>query len=271
MKYENQGAEGKHLLASGTGLLLAALCGALLLAACGSGGGTTTTATPTGSVSPQVTTTTVNWDSAKQLWVDTAHSALAVDGSSSSSTLVVELPPNEAVKQVVAREAQLVNSPSEPTLEIAGRHDSVTGSSGSIVICNLIVRKVDIEELVVENVQASRVTVVDFASEHGLDITVNPVNVIRCGRGGVGVLALGAETTENGDLLTLGTSLGAVRVFSTNGKEGVRMNKVRILGPVGFDGFIESLVLDHSSVFGRVELRNLKVKELIIESVTVDH
>jgi hypothetical protein len=138
----------------------------------------------------------------------------------------------------------------------------------------MVIRKVDIEALVVENVQASHVTVVDFASEHGLDITVNPVNVIRCGRGGVGVLALGTETTEDPGLLDLfpvADALGAVRVFSTQGKEGVRMNQVAILGPDGDDGFIETLILDHSSVFGRVELRNLKIKELIIDSVTVDH
>jgi hypothetical protein len=266
MKCEIQGQKGKHLLAAGTGLLLAALCGALLLAACGGGGGTT-------ADSPQVKTTTVTWDSPNQRWVDTAKSVQSVNGSSSSSTLVVELPPEEAVKQVVVTEVQLVNSPFEPTLLIAGQDDFVTGSRGDIVICTMVIRKVDIEELVVENVQASRVTVVDFASEHGLDVTVTPVNVIRCGRGGVGVLALGAETSENADLLDfgIGVSQDAVRFFNTAGKEGVRMNQVAILGPVGFDGFIETLVLDHSSVFGLVELRNLKIKELIIESVTVDH
>lgn len=271
MKCENQGAEGKHLLAARTGLLLAALCGALLLAACGSGGGTT-------ADSPQAKTTNVTWDSVNQSWVETSSLALIVDGSTrSSSELKVKLPPNEAVKQVVVTEVQLVNSPSEPTLKIAGRDsldaNGIKISSGSITICTMVVRKVDIEELVVENVQASRVTVVDFASERGLDITVNPVNVIRCGRGGVGVLALGAESSENADLLAvgLGTRPAAVRVFNTAGKEGVRMNKVEILGPEGDDGFIETLVLDHSSVFGKVELKNLKIKELIIESVTVDH
>jgi hypothetical protein len=267
MKCENQGAEGKHPLAAVTGLLLAALCSALLLAGCGGGGGTT-------ADSPQVKTTTVNWDSPNQRWVDTAKSVQSVSGSSSSSTLVVELPPDEAVKQVFVEEVQLVNSPSEPTLLIAGQDDSVTSSSGSITICTMVIRKVDIEELVVENVQASRVTVVDFASEHGLDVTVNPVNVIRCGRGGVGVLALGAETTENAGLLDvfpIADVLGRVRVFSTEGKEGVRMNQVAILGPEGHDGFIETLIIDHSSVFGLVELRNLKIKELIIDSVTVDH
>jgi hypothetical protein len=247
-------------------LALAALCGALLLAACGGGGGT--------ADSPQVKTTAVTWDSANQSWVETSSLALIIDPSTrSSSTLEVKLPPNEAVKQVIVTEVQLVNSPSEPTLEIAGRDDSLTGSSGSITICTLVVRMVDIEELVVENVQASHVTVVDFASEHGLDVTLNPVNVIRCGRGGVGVLALGAETSENAALLAFGHGVNqeAVRVFNTAGKEGVRMNKVRILGPEGDNGFIETLVLDHSSVFGKVELKNLKIKELIIESVTVDH
>src|SRR6185369_8790193 len=282
MKCENQGAEGKHSLAAGTGLLLAALCGTLLLAACGSGG--STTADSVSPVGPQLKTTTVNWDSVNQRWVDTAKSVQLADGglSSSRSTLEVKLPPDEAVKQVFVSEVQLVNSPSEPTLLIAGRDDSLhpldplnpfNFHSGKIVICTMVVRKVDIEELIVENVQASRVTVVDFASEHGLDVEVTPVNVIRCGRGGVGVLALGAETSENGDLVPfgIGVSQDAVRVFNTEGKEGVRMNQVSILGPEGRDGFIETLVLDHSSVFGRVELKNLKIKELIIESVTVDH
>jgi hypothetical protein len=252
MKSENQGAEGKHPKVAGRGLLLAVLCGALLLAACGSGVDTTTD-----SVSPQLKTTSVNWDSANQRWIDTAKSVQSV-GSSSSSTLVVDLPPEEAVKQVVVREVQLVNSPSEPTLLIAGQDDSSDPSnihSGSITICTMIARKVDIEELIVENVQASRVTVVDFASEHGLEVDVTPVNVIRCGRGGVGVLALGAETPENGDLLDLfpvADLLGATRVFSTEGKEGVRMNEVAILGPKGHGGFIETLVIDHSSVFGVV-------------------
>jgi len=256
-------------LAAGTGLLLAALCGTLLLAACGSGdhGGSTA------AVSPQAKTTAVKWDSANQRWVDTAKTAQSV-GSSSSSTLVVELPPDEAVKQVVVREVQLVNSPTEPTLEIAGRDDSVTSSSGTITICRMVIRKVDIQELLVENVEASRVTVVDFASQHGLDITINPVNVIRCGRGGVGVLALGTETTEDVGLLDrfpIADLIGAGRVFNTEAKEGVRMNQVAILGPSGFDGFIETLILDHSSVFGRVELKNLRIKELVIDSVTVDH
>jgi len=266
MTYETQGTGGKHLLTARTGLLLAALCGALLLAACGGGGGTTD--------SPQVKTTALTWDSVNQSWVETSSLALIVDASThSSSSLEVELPKDEAVKQVVVTEVQLVNSPSEPTLKIAGRDDLLTSSSGSITICTLVVRKVDIEELVVENVQASRVTVVDFASEHGLDVKITPVNVIRCGRGGVGVLALGAETSENADLLDfgIGVSQNAVRFFRTTGKEGVRMNKVEILGPEGGDGFIETLVLDHSSVFGRVELRNLQINELIIDSVTANH
>lgn len=267
MKFENQRSEGKHPLAAGKGLLLAALCGALLLAACGGGGGTT-------ADSPQDKTTSLTWDSANQSWVETSSLALIVDGSThSSSELKVELPADEAVKQVVVTEVQLVNSPSEPTLKIAGRDDSLTSSSGYITICTLVVRKVDIEELVVENVQASHVTVVDFASEHGLDVKITPVNVIRCGRGGVGVLALGAETSENADLLDfgIGVSQDAVRFFRTTGNEGVRMNKVEVLGPEGDDGFIETFIIDHSSVFGKVELKNLKIKELIIESVTVDH
>jgi hypothetical protein len=265
MKFENDDGEREHSLARRTGLILSLLGVALSLAACGGDGSSSA-----GSDGPVATTTTVTWDSPNEVWVDAARSAAAVDGSTSSSTLEVKLPANEAVKAVLASEVQLVNSPDQPTLEIAGQDDLVTGESGSIVICKLVVRKVDIEELVVENVQASRVTVVDFASEHGLDVEVDPVNVIRCGRGGVGVLALGVESAEDGDLV-FDPTRDSIRVFATDGREGVRMNKVRILGPEGDDGFIETLVLNRSSVFGRVELRNLKVKELVIETVTVDH
>jgi hypothetical protein len=49
------------------------------------------------------------------------------------------------------------------------------------------------------------------------------------------------------------------------------LKQLRILGPPGAEGFIETLVLERSSVFGRIELRNLQIKELVLDSVTVQN
>jgi hypothetical protein len=273
MNCENDEGNWTHPFAARTGLLLSALCVALSLAACGGDG----SGTSAGSQGPVDTTTTLTWDSVNEAWVPTARSAAALEGAPSRSEIEVDLPANEAVKLISAREVQIVDPSDQALLEIAGRDDSLTGSSGKIVICKLFVKKVDIEELIVENVKASRVTVVDFAAEDGLGVEVVPVNVIRCGRGGVGVVGLGAESLENEDLI--GAVPDAVDefirpasdfVFTTNGKEGARLNEVRILGPEGKDAFVETIFLNRSSVFGRVKLKNLEIKELIIETVTVD-
>jgi hypothetical protein len=271
MDCENGKESRTHPLAARTGLLLSALCVVLSIAACSAG----TNGTSAGSQSPQDTTTALSWDGPNQAWVGANRSAPAAAGSPSNSVLEVDLPPDEAVKTVLVNEVQLVNPPDPAALVIAGRDDPATGASGALVICKLIIKDVDIEELQVENVLVSHATVVNFASQHGLDVTVDPVNVIRCGRGGVGVLAVGAASFQDQGVVLDSTvfdpSLASVRVIANDGKDGARLNEVQILGPVGFDGFIETLIINRSSVFGLVELRNLEIKELIVDTVTVDH
>jgi hypothetical protein len=192
--------------------------------------------------------------------------AVAQD-STGSSTITVRLLPNEPVREITAREVLLVGSTAEPTLEIAGRDDPVTGTAGRIVICKLVLRKVDAVELKAVNTEAKTLDAVDVVAPGGSAIAVNPDLIVECGRGGAAVLALGVESVELGDLQP-GTGQGPTQ---TEGREGVRMNRLRILGPPGAEGFIETLVLERSSVFGRIELRNLQIKELVLDSVTAQN
>jgi hypothetical protein len=199
-----------------------------------------------------------------------AHLVAAAVGATGSSTITVKLLPNEPVKEIAAREVLLVGSPSllEPTLEIAG------AGTGRIVICKLVLRKVDARELAAVNVEINSLSAVDIAVPNPLLVAlsglVNPGLVVGCGRGGDAVLALGVESLELGDLQT-GTQQGPTAAVSTDGREGVRLNQLHILGPPGAEGFIETLVIERSSVFGRIELRNLQVKELVLDSVTVQN
>jgi hypothetical protein len=202
----------------------------------------------------------------------TARLGAAAVGATGSSTITARLLPNEPVKEIAAREVLLVGSPSplEPTLEIAGQNvtaaDGTITTPGRIVICKLVLRKVDARELAAFNVEIKILTAVDFFTPSPPNVVVNPDLVVDCGRGGTAVLALGVESLELGDLQT---GQGPTDAVITEGREGVRLKQLRILGPPGAEGFIETLVLERSSVFGRIELRNLQIKELVLDSVTI--
>src|SRR6185369_3270354 len=222
-------------------------------------------------------TTPLTSEASNREGAGTAHLVAAAVGAMGSSTITARLLPNEPVKEIAAREVLLVGSPQEPTLEIAGQDqvDPVTGATtapGRIVICKLVLRKVDARELTANNVEINSLSAVDIAVPNPLLVAlngiVNPALVVDCGRGGTAVLALGVESLELGDLQAQ-TGQGPTAAVNTKVREGVRLNQLHILGPPGAEGFIETLVLERSSVFGRIELRNLQIKELVLDTVTI--
>ena len=159
----------------------------------------------------------------------TAHLVATAVGASGSSTITAILLPNEPVKEIAAREVLLVGSPLEPTLEIAGQVDPA-GTAGRIVICKLVLRKVDARELTADNVEIKIFSPVDFFTPSPPNVVVNPGLVVDCGRGGTAVLALGVESLELGDLQAQ-TGQGSTAAVNTEVREGVRVNQLRILGP----------------------------------------
>lgn len=251
------------------GVHLSILLAAFFLAACS---GVVDESDRTSQDKTTSQTTSQTSEASNREGAGTAQLAPAVVGATGSSTITAQLLPNEPVKEVAGREVLLVGSPQEPSLEIAGQDDPAAGTTGRIVICKLVLRKVDARELAAVNVEVNSLSAVDIAVPNPLLVAlnglVNPNLVVDCGRGGIAVLALGVESLEQGDLQAE-TGQGPTAAVNTEGREGVRLNQLRILGPPGAEGFIETLVLERSSVFGRIELRNLQIKELVLDSVTV--
>ncbi|HXE97034.1 MAG TPA: hypothetical protein VN642_11545, partial [Dongiaceae bacterium] len=110
---------------------------------------------------------------------ETARLVAAAEGGTGSSTITARLLPNEPVKEIAAREVLLAGSPQEPTLEIAG------AGTGHIVICKLVLRKVDARELVAVNVAIKSLSAVNtfvpslnIVNPAPLDIVVDPALVV---------------------------------------------------------------------------------------------
>ena len=258
------------------GVHLSILLAAFFLAACS--GVVDESARPLQDNSTSLTqdkTTSLTSEASNREGAGTAHLVAAAVGATGPSTITARLLPNEPVKEIAAREVLLVGSPLEPTtLEIAGQNvtaaDGTITTPGRIVICKLVLRKVDARELAAFNVEIKILSTSVDTVAPPLNGVVNPDLVVDCGRGGTAVLALGVESLELGDLQAE-TGQGPTAAVNTEGREGVRLNQLRILGPPGAEGFIETLVLERSSVFGRIELRNLQIKELVLDSVTVQN
>lgn len=113
-----------------------------------------------------------------------------------------------------------------------------------------------------------------LAKDDELDVEVKPVNVVRCGRGANTVLAIGIDRKDlDVGFADNGNGSDVSRLFEILGKEkesGLRVDRVRVLGPEGKTGFIENLIVLRTSVFGRIEVRDVKIQHAILDSVTLD-
>lgn len=189
-----------------------------------------------------------------------------------SNTIEIFLKEDDPVKLIVFAEA-LITKGNEPLFEIAGRTDPTTGTKGDIRICNLIIKQVDAKKLEVHDTKVVRLDSFDVvAQDNELDLEIEPVNVVRCGRGADSALAFGIDRTdidvgnaENGEPV-----LPLLDILGKDRDSGLRADRVRILGPEGKNGFIENLIILRSSVFGRIEVRDVKVQNVILDSVTLD-
>lgn len=226
------------------------------------GCGATNTSTEVDS--PEDTTMTYSFDSEGEVWNENVNVLAVPNGDVGSNTIIIQLKENEPVKEISLKEVLLINSPNEPTLEIAGSNDP----HGEIHICKLIFKKVESEEFHVEDTEAVSMAAINVKGDNSIEITVNPVNDVRCGRGGVAVLALGVPTSE---VAAAASEVGPLLVVDTDGHEGLLENRIKILGPTGNNGFIETLIVEDSSVFGRIELRHLRIQEFILDNVTVEN
>jgi hypothetical protein len=236
---------------------------------------------------PQATLTTYHYDRNKDLWVrdiQTVYLADNTEGPSNtagngvaspadqarqgSNTLIISLDADNPVKQIVIFEALITGAnASQPILEIAG-HDSA-GSSGKINIGTLLFRQVDAEELKID-ADAVRVQLQNtVAEDNELDLDIHAVNVVRTARGGPSSLLLGFRRSELADILDRDLGLATDTVFFPN-ETGLRIDRIRILGPSSGTAFVERIVIMRTSALGKIEVRDVRIQDLILRDVTVD-
>ena len=62
-----------------------------------------------------------------------------------------------------------------------------------------------------------------------------------------------------------------INFLALNAKEnGLRVDKIRILGPSSGTGFIEKIVVWRTGVDGDIELKNVEIQDLILKDVVLD-
>jgi hypothetical protein len=217
-------------------------------------------------------TSTYRFDPINEEWVKTVETERLppnADGTQpkGSHTIVIELDDDEPVKGIWIEEV-LITGDSGPDLEVRGRHSST--SSGDIIICNLLMQKVDAEELEIDGDVARMEILNVVADDDELDLDLEVKNVIRCGRGGASVLFLGLGRRELVDKILDIDEFFDFPEGLPERETGLRVDKIVIVGPSGGDGFIEHLIIRQTSVFGKIEIEDVEIQHLILKDVTLD-
>ncbi len=214
-------------------------------------------------------TTTYYYDVENETWIKDIESVSLPDNPDGSkpkpsNTVIIRLDANNPVKQIVVLDG-LVMGGTEPILEIAG-HD--TGGSGELNIGTLLLKKVDANRLDFDNTDAVDVQMSNVvAQDNELDMDVDVVNVVRAGRGGPSSLFIGATRSVLYSILDLNLIPDN---FVPPNETGVRIDRLRILGPSSGDAFVERIVILHSSVFGTINVKDVNIHDIILQDVTLD-
>ncbi len=222
---------------------------------------------------PTDITTTYFFDPIQEKWIKITEYVRLLpnpDGSQRRGhhTVIIRLDEDNPVKTIWIEEALVIGG-TEPLLEIDGQPDPL--GSGTIRICNLIFQKVDAEDLEID-ADVVRVTLENVvAKDNELDLDITVVNVITCGRGGASTLFLGVSRRGLIDKIQTLIDVEELDLLGIPERDmGMRIDRIRILGPDSGTGFIEHLIIRRTSVFGEIRVDNVKIQNLIIKDVTLD-
>ncbi len=224
-------------------------------------------------------TTIYRYDPVEEQWVKTVLEIVLPenpDGSRPTGhrTIEIHLDEDNPVKTILIEETLIIDESggTGPLLEIKG-HEPSGGGDGKINIGTLAFVEVDAEELEI-TADVVRVTLENVVAEDDeLDLDLNIVNVVRIGRGAASTLLLGISRDSLLD--KLGTTdedldLERRRRGVTRRETGLRVDRIRIIGPDSGTGFVEVLVVLQSSVFGKIEVDDVRIQDLILEQVSLD-
>lgn len=217
------------------------------------------------------TVTSFRYDPGEERWLKTVTETVLPDNPDGSRppehhTIELFLNPNDPVKLIQIEEALVIDPSgniSGPLLEIKG-HEPSGGGSGKINIGTLSFTKVDAEELKIDADVVRVIIENTVAEDNELDLDLNVVNVVRTGRGASSRIFLGRGS---GDLIRLSAS----EIIETSGGEkGLRVDRIRIIGPSSGVAFVENIVITRTAVFGKIEVDDVRIQDLVLKGVTVD-
>ncbi|MDP3879868.1 MAG: hypothetical protein Q8Q07_06150 [Dehalococcoidales bacterium] len=194
------------------------------------------------------------------------------DGSVSPGhhTIEIFIDENNPVKEILIEETLVIDRSGNltgPLLEIKG-HES--GGTGKLNIGTLALIEVDAEELKID-ADIMGVTIEKVvAEEDEIDLDLRVVNVVRTGRGAASSLLLGISRDQRLEKFGTGEKIELGRRGFTAREAGLRVDRIRIIGPESGTGFIETLIIKQSSVFGKIEVDDVKIQDLILKQISLD-
>ncbi len=214
--------------------------------------------------------TIYRYDPVEERWVKTVLEIPIPDNPDGSRppshhTIEIRLDEDNPVKAILIEEALII--------DMSDSIGPLLGYYGEINIGTLVFIEVDAEELWIE-ADVVRTTMENVvAKDDELDLDLDIVNVVRIGRGAASTLLLGIA--RDSLLQKFGTAgedleLARRRQGITGRETGLRADRIRIIGPESGTGFIESIIILQSSVFGKVEVQDVKIQDLILEQVSLD-
>ncbi|MBI2860087.1 MAG: hypothetical protein HYX91_01095 [Chloroflexi bacterium] len=224
---------------------------------------------------PKDVTTVYNFDPVREKWVKTVESVpvpLNEDGSTpkGSNTVIINLRGDDPVKEIHIEEA-LITGGTGSLLEIRGHDDNVTGASGTIRIGELKFVKVDAERLEIDDTKVVRLTMQNVvADDNEIDIDIDIVNVVRILRGASSVLRLGVSRFDLFERLENSPAPGIREEAITPSEAGIRVDRIRILGPDSGKAFVERILIKRTGVAGKIEIRDVEIQDLILIDMTLD-
>lgn len=227
-------------------------------------------------------TTVYRFDPDREFWVKTVYEVELPnhpDGTRprGSNTLIIRLDENNPVKQIIVNEALVIkdssSSNTSPLFEISGHDSESAGATGKLHIGKLLIRKVDAERLDIDDTKVVRLDINNVvAKDNEFRVDVDVVNVVRTGRGGASSLFIGTSRKEIAE-----TALSLMKLpddldefLSETQENGLRVDRIRILGPNSGQGFIEKLVVFRTSVFGEFRVRDVEVQDLVLRDISLD-
>lgn len=230
---------------------------------------------------PKDVTTTYFYDPENEQWIKNEVVVKLPDSPNGTkpkgtNTIIIRVQEDNPVKLIWIAETAIIRKgvATTPLLEING--DEFNTTSSKLNIGQLLFKEVDAQDFRADNnVEVMRFSLSNVVAEDDeLKLDLDIVNTVRIMRGAASSLFLGQSRRDADDI---GENLidvertDGISFLAINAREnGLRVDKIRILGPSTGIGFIEDIVVWRTGVDGEIEIKNVEIQDLVLKDVVLD-